>query len=46
MSEYAGTDPRVTAAEDAADPVEDDRDATLVAEDPTTPAEGEPDAYS
>jgi hypothetical protein len=46
MSEYAGTDPRATAAEAAADPAEDERDATQVAEDPTTPAEGEPDTYS
>jgi hypothetical protein len=47
MSEYAGADPRVRAAEDAADPPDDDKDATLAAEDPAAPDDdGAPDEYS
>lgn len=42
MTEHAGIDQRVAAAEDAADPPTDERDATQVAEDPATPPE-EPD---
>jgi hypothetical protein len=42
----AGVDPRVAAAEDAADPRADETDATMAAEDPTVRDDGEPDAYS
>ena len=45
MSEHAGIDPRVAAAEEAADPRTEETDATQVAEDPATPPPGDDEPY-
>ena len=45
MSEYAGTDPRVAAAEETVEPPEDERDATQVMEDPAAPPPDAEETY-